>query len=451
MNTNISTLLLLICCTFPRQEIKAATIAENDCIACNEDIGLCEQTTDEHTIHKDAKANDHCIPYVLFNNCVEISIEEEYPELEKQFSFEWDFGDGNILKGKTVTHCYGKPGTYVISMNMIDEVTGIVLEEEWFGEVEIAEGLRPYITGPSRVTTGMRANYGYTLDLPEGYKVGKVMWEFDGQQTEGHSLETSTDKIGTYNLSLEIELLHNEELLTVCTTAEIIVEKFNIDGKAITEKFRKAIPSGFHTGRFLDDALMLGMLNFSNGRWKEMVLGEKKHHIPVEGDNSYRVIFWKGNQFTKFIGLETEGLSDSAAFRKLCSLVGGLKPSEIHFLPSLYFDMESEEASASDLANHIELLRKCPYLMVDIGVHTHHQGSMEKVRKYADRRATSLETALLSNGIDSAMVRKHSPYENLALLNNCEGVINCRGSDERLSRRADFKVTAIDYERYLIQ
>jgi len=46
------------------------------------------------------------------------------------FSYEWDLGDGTILKGSKVKHCFSNPGSYNIILNVIDEVTGQVLKQQ---------------------------------------------------------------------------------------------------------------------------------------------------------------------------------------------------------------------------------------------------------------------------------------------------------------------------------
>ena len=442
---------LMVAALFYWGTSKAFILTED--VGCNINSGMAaEQTKGAANGPGSSSFNRDCLPYILVKNCVEITIEEEQPGIEKTFIYEWDFGDGNKGLGKEIKHCYERPGVYEVSMSLKDETTGMVLEQEWFGEVEITADIKPEITGPSRITVGAPATYGYDLDLPEGYEVQRSLWNVDGRETEGPSVETVFDQVGTYSIDLEVELLKASEKVSLCVSAKIIVEDFNVDGSIVSETFRKAVPHGFVTGRFLDDALRLGLLNFTKGAWQEVVLGEKKHSIPVEGGTSYRVILWKGNQFTEFMGLETDGLSDSDAFKKLGALVEKIRPGEVLYLPSVYFELDDDSnVDASALAGHMSLLKSQPWLRIDLGVHTHHQGAVRKGTALADKRADLIESVLLSNGVGPEIIRKHSPINNLALLNNCAGIVNCLGTDERLSRRADFKVAAVDYERHLVQ
>lgn len=391
-----------------------------------------------------------CVPYVLYNNCVEISIEEEFPGVEKEFIYEWNFGDGKVTEGKTVEKCYDKPGSYQLSMSLRDKVTGIRLDREWTREIVIDDVVTPHIKGPSRVTLGEISQYEFDINLPEKYKVSKSYWSANDLQTQGPTFDITFDKLGKQTLELEVVIQNESDEVKLCVTSTVLVEDFNVDGQWIGDIFKKAEPGNFETGPYLKDALHMGLIESSTGLWREFVLHPKRHSIRVEGNKKYKMIFWKGNQFTDFLSLELSGLSDSLAFRKLGATVLELEKREIYNLSSFTFTLDSKEET-EDLTNVINMLKKFPFLKIGIGVHTHHKGSREKVIDLSERRTSVLVSELLGQGIEASVVKGYSPREEVTLLNNCTGVVHCDGVNEKLSRRADFKVTAINFKQHFFQ
>lgn len=59
-----------------------------------------------------------------------------------QAVYEWDFGDGHKRRGLTVDHCFAEPGTYNVSLNIIDKSTGVLFFNQVNYVMEVSDSFR---------------------------------------------------------------------------------------------------------------------------------------------------------------------------------------------------------------------------------------------------------------------------------------------------------------------
>lgn len=59
--------------------------------------------------------------------------------------YEWEMGDGTKLRGPSISHCYEKPGEYVINLNVINTVSGEVFYNDASYDLFIEDVIQPKI------------------------------------------------------------------------------------------------------------------------------------------------------------------------------------------------------------------------------------------------------------------------------------------------------------------
>lgn len=83
-----------------------------------------------------ARRMSNCDTLVYDSFCWEFTETNSVDLDSLTFEFEWDFDDGTKERGVKVVHCFEKPGTYIVKLNIIDLITGEIEENV---ESEIAD------------------------------------------------------------------------------------------------------------------------------------------------------------------------------------------------------------------------------------------------------------------------------------------------------------------------
>ncbi len=88
---------------------------------------------------------DICKKQVANNYCY-LFYEENTVLLDTAiYQYEWDTGDGNKVTSMQAEHCFQKPGDYLVQLNVVDKLTGIVEFNQAEYLVEVRKVVQPYI------------------------------------------------------------------------------------------------------------------------------------------------------------------------------------------------------------------------------------------------------------------------------------------------------------------
>jgi len=151
---------------------------------------------------------------VEFENC-DSMVEDNYcfafyDEQHQQFDtmmvrYEWDFGDGIKRTGSEVKYCFPGSGTYLVKLNIIDEITGNPITEETDYTVDLEKTRQAYLNSSnvglvdtSFIFDGLRSNLtgvrttGYFWNFGDGFKPGRPV------------MKKTYQKKGTYTVMLGI-------------------------------------------------------------------------------------------------------------------------------------------------------------------------------------------------------------------------------------------------------
>ena len=97
--------------------------------------------------------------------------------------YEWNLGDGTIVRATGVDHCYEKVGTYQVTLNLIDTTTNQVFMNASSTLLEIKEFDQPYILSNDSVVINTPLTF-FSDDSPiKAYKADKHYWIVDNDYT----------------------------------------------------------------------------------------------------------------------------------------------------------------------------------------------------------------------------------------------------------------------------
>jgi hypothetical protein len=168
----------------------------------------------------DQQENDYC--YVFYepnNNEVDTTA----------FAYEWDLGDGTIIRALEAEHCFAKPDTYLVKLNIIDKLTKELMANQAEYKFVVAKIEQAYIKGPETVALGQEIALDGNETYLKDFTVDNYYWDFgDGFRASGSETKHSFAYPGTYSLTLGVtdkKDSKDEPDRTSCITRKIIVIK----------------------------------------------------------------------------------------------------------------------------------------------------------------------------------------------------------------------------------
>jgi PKD repeat protein len=121
-------------------------------------------------------------------------------------SYDWTFGDGSVGSGMTVTHRFGTPGTWTVTLTVTDDLgkTGTISQSITLGAdlLPIAD----FSFSPTAPLAGQTVNFDGRLSTPPaGRSLVKWEWNFgDGQLGEGERVSHRYPSIGKFSVLLTV-------------------------------------------------------------------------------------------------------------------------------------------------------------------------------------------------------------------------------------------------------
>lgn len=104
--------------------------------------------------------------------------------------YEWSLGDGTVLRGQGVDHCYDKVGVYQINLNLIDTTTNQVFMNASTTELTIREYEQPYILSNDSVVMNTTMRFFSDDSEIKSFKADKHYWIVDNEFTyQGDTLD----------------------------------------------------------------------------------------------------------------------------------------------------------------------------------------------------------------------------------------------------------------------
>jgi len=166
----------------------------------------------------DQKENDYCFVFFESNN----------NELDTTaFAYEWDMGDGTLIRALEADHCFARPDTYMVQLNIIDKLTKDVLISQATYSFTVEKIEQPYISCPDTIKTGELMTLNGRESYLKNFNISNYYWDLDdGTRLEGVDVSHSFVFPGIYHVRLgvtgqNIEPAENSK--NNCVTRQIVV------------------------------------------------------------------------------------------------------------------------------------------------------------------------------------------------------------------------------------
>lgn len=378
-----------------------------------------------------------CISKIASNNCVNLDITDSYDFEGKEFVFKWDMGDGTVLEGLNINHCYNNPGLYVAKLSLEDPITKAVIQEE--AEIDvIIKGSFELIMNPLEdVRTDIEENSSFTLDYPDSaYQVKYTYWDFgDGSFACEESPVHAYTRAGVYYRSMLVKLESEIDKVVLCASDSVTVKIADPTAGLLTDALNQIEMDS----RFLEDKPTYFLLRKQGNAYDEVVGLDE-----LTGGADYRILAYRGNLIYDSRDVNVPEGSDLKATQ---TIIGGqtelLASAEPFKLNPIFFELDQNELSKKikkSLKDNIELLLQLPMMDVELGVYTTSGGSYTKGVALSIRRAELIRQYMIEEGLAPERIKVNNPKTTRSLINSCLTGANCDYVDETLNRRADFKL-----------
>ncbi|MHB8261209.1 MAG: PKD domain-containing protein [Bacteroidia bacterium] len=142
--------------------------------------------------------------------------------------YEWDFGDGYKKRGLKAKHCFSKPGTYKVQLNIKQKASGSVFNNEVSYDFEVEPSNKFYIDCADTLLVGKT----FTIDIWNvkipNHTIKEAYWFFgDTKFSSGISAQHRYKTKGTYDIKLGIVTINDATKLVekLCTYKTVRVVK----------------------------------------------------------------------------------------------------------------------------------------------------------------------------------------------------------------------------------
>lgn len=119
--------------------------------------------------------------------------------------YEWDLGDGTKIRAFQAEHCYAQPGTYQVSLNVIDPLTGDIYFSEASYELLVEPVEQAFITAPDTAFVNDKVELGSNESIIRSFTPVNYWWDLgDGNLETGTEIDHTYSKPGKYYIRLGI-------------------------------------------------------------------------------------------------------------------------------------------------------------------------------------------------------------------------------------------------------
>lgn len=322
-----------------------------------------------------------CEPYANKPFTVNFDLSNSVDPRSVDLDYKWNFEDGNIKYGEKVGHSFKYPGTYNISLDIIDKLSGKLEQKEEIEEIKIENvnfvGVKLDSIGEVNKSQKLDAS----VTMLKRKEIRNTFWNIDSLEQEKDTaiLDYTFDELGWHNVKIQVVAFDDslELFETFCQVDSIRIVS--------AEDYQKAIDAA--GGKL--DSLNNGLL--SNATIDSML--------------------------TAGLGFE-------------------LNPVYFNFDKS-YLTKQSRVI----LDENIEKLKEHRYAYIIVKGHTDAMGSNLYNEKLSERRSTSVMKYLLAHGVEKnrvVEVQNFGETTPAAPNTNKNGTDNPQG--RKLNRRVEFQL-----------
>ncbi|MGB0404181.1 MAG: PKD domain-containing protein [Salibacteraceae bacterium] len=169
----------------------------------------------------------NCTSSIDPKKCVQLSIENEISAEEKEVVLQWNMGDGTLLEGRSIEHCYNEQGNYVVSLNVLDATDrSIIQSEEIQTEVVTLNGYSIDIISDNKAKINESISFDYATLFMPGYILTELIWDFgDGEYSCDYQNSHSYNVPGSYTVATYATIKSKTSTFVVCDKKTILISK----------------------------------------------------------------------------------------------------------------------------------------------------------------------------------------------------------------------------------
>jgi hypothetical protein len=121
------------------------------------------------------------------------------------FLYEWDFGDNTKFRGRLleIRHIFPGPGDYLVQLNVIDSLTGVVALNQASNIFKVRDKEQPVITCLDSIIVQQEISFDADKSYLPNYPSAEFYWDFgDGTILKGNNLKHAYYFPGKYRVML---------------------------------------------------------------------------------------------------------------------------------------------------------------------------------------------------------------------------------------------------------
>jgi outer membrane protein OmpA-like peptidoglycan-associated protein len=147
-----------------------------------------------------------CAPQLKNNYCFQFWESGVIDADTMPLAYEWDFGDGFKARGLEAWHCYDGPGEYLVSLYLIDTVSGYVFLNQTEYVLTVKDTEQVYIDCPQSVGAGEEFTFSGKKSILEGCQLTNYYWDLgDGNRETLSEFTYSYREPGQYEIRLGVD------------------------------------------------------------------------------------------------------------------------------------------------------------------------------------------------------------------------------------------------------
>lgn len=203
------------------------------------------KTGSEDNLYRFEKLKPACDSASLFPYCYTFYEVGTLDDESLPLVYEWDFGDGNKKRGLEVDHCFQKPGSYIINLNILDSITGKVFFNEASYQLDVVTINKPHIETEGFLIPNSTVYFNGEKSHLNDCIINEYYWDFgDGKSNEGVEISHIFTKTGTYNVTL---LVKGKSTASGTNCQACVERQINITTKQEIVSARKAVADPIET------------------------------------------------------------------------------------------------------------------------------------------------------------------------------------------------------------
>jgi hypothetical protein len=138
--------------------------------------------------------------------------------------YEWDLGDGTKIQEFAADHCYKEPGYYLVQLNFIDTLTGIINKNMASYDLLIERAEQAFITSADTGNIDMEIQFDALNSNIKKFTVQNYYWDFgDGNLGTGSKIVHKFTKAGDYIIRLGLTGNESDSQQKACVTKKIVI------------------------------------------------------------------------------------------------------------------------------------------------------------------------------------------------------------------------------------